>query len=155
MKWAFEHMDVKFTWWKQWCQVLRATSSSSLCYLKDLFSTVVSSTALYKIAICILMSLGKNSMQFNQLLVSWFRVKMHENVEVIPQFITVHPLMHSKIMWSREWVCMHSKNIVLFFNPKTRWRSTMVFGSWTSTVTYTFYGITLLYHLSLLNYWGF
>ena len=147
-------MDVNFTWWKQCCQVLRATSSSSLCYLKDLFSTVVSSTALYKTAICILMSLGKNSMQFNQLLVSWFRVKMHENVEVIPQFITVHPLMHHKIMWSREWVCMQSKNIVLFFNPKTRWRSTMVFGSWTSTVTCAFYGIILLYHLSLLN-WGF
>ena len=127
MKGAFAHMDVKFTWWKQWWQVLRATSSSSLCYLKDLFSTVVSSTALYKTAICILMSLGKNSMQFNQLLVSWFRVKMHENVEVIPQFITVYPLMHSKIMWSREWVCMHSKNIVLFFNPKTRWRS---YGLW-------------------------
>ena len=45
-----------------------------------------------------LMSPEENSMQSNQLFVSWFRVKMHENVRVIPHFITAYPVLHIKIM---------------------------------------------------------
>ena len=129
-------MYVSFIWRRQCCQVLSATSSSSLCYLKDLFSAAVSNNTVpsYNLHIVnymltwkltnphflALMSPEKNSMQFNQLLMSWFRVKMHENVEVIPQVITVYPALHIKIMWSGEWACVHYKNMVLFFNPWTR-----------------------------------
>ena len=49
---AFAYMYVSFTWRKLCYQVLRATSSSSLCYLKDLFSAAVSSTTLYQATIC-------------------------------------------------------------------------------------------------------
>ena len=44
------------------------------------------------------MSPEENSTQFNQFLVSWLRIKMHENIKVIPQFITVYPVMLIKIM---------------------------------------------------------
>ena len=44
------------------------------------------------------MSPEENSMQFNQFLVSWFRVKMHENIKVIPQFINAYPVMCIKIL---------------------------------------------------------
>ena len=97
-----------------------------------------------------LMSPEKNSMQFNQLLMSWFRVK---SMKMSMWFLSYHHascIAHSP----GEWAHMHFKNMVFSFNPWTRQRGTMVFSSWTSTVTYTFYCIILVYHLSPLN-WGF
>ena len=92
----------------------------------------------------------KNSMQFNQLLMSWFRVK---SMKMSMWFLSYHHascIAHSP----GEWAHMHFKNMVFSFNPWTRQRGTMVFSSWTSIVTYTFYCIILVYHLSPLN-WGF
>ena len=46
------------------------------------------------------------------------RMVLYENVEVIPQFM--QPVVRIKIMQSGERVCVHSENMVLFFNPWTK-----------------------------------